>query len=215
MPTTLITTPGDALANSYAGYDDTDPASPPNYVDYWTNRPFNTVPLVATQPEAEAAMIWAEMLLDYMFKWTGAAVDETQALAWPRSGMKTPNGFDIPTTGVTSIPTRLKTAQILYAGILLSGDRTLDDASLKVMGSELSLTSLKVGPVSLGWSGGTFTTLESFDAYVRSLGSDFNYLSKAMPDAVRQMIPPSWYVQTSLKRKAVFAAFGSENGDCR
>lgn len=196
MPTTLIVTPGDPAANSFASYAE--------YQAYWGNRLFNTVPLAASQAVAEEGLKWACILMSALFSWTGNAVNGTQALPWPRTGMLSPNGFLIdPTT----IPQQLKNAQCEYAGGLLSGDPTKSNAALKMMGSEQKITSLKVGPVALSFGGASFSNLESFDAYVRSLGPDFQYLNKAMPDGVRFLIPPSWYVAAQLKRPVMFGAF--------
>lgn len=193
----LVTTPGAADADSYASFDE--------YTAYWTARGFNTAQLAAQQADVENLMRWATRLMDSIFTWTGSAVNSVQALAWPRSGMLTPNGFVI---GTTTIPVQLKNAECEFAGILISGDRTADDPSLKVIGSETMLDSVKAGPVMLKFGGGNFTTREAFEAFVRSLGSDLAYLSKAMPDSVRQLIPPSWYVQATLKRKIIFGAAG-------
>ena len=189
-------TPGDPNANSYALYAE--------YQTYWGSRLFNTVPLAATQPTAETSLMWACRLLDSIFRWTGAAVNATQALTWPRNGMLSMNKFPI---GPTTIPQQLKNAQCEFAGILLSGDRTTDNPDTKVIGSQLQLTSVRAGSVALTFAGDTFSSLESFDAFVRSLGMDIAYLSKAMPDSVRIQIPPSWYVQATLKRKILFGAF--------
>ncbi len=203
MPTTLIVTPGAADANSWASYTE--------YQAYWANRLFNTVASGATQPVAETAMKWACLLMSSLFNWTGSAVDDVQALPWPRNGMLSLTGFPIPNT---VNPVQLKNAQCEYAGILLSGDRTKDNPALKVMGSETAVSSLKVGPVAFSFNNATFSSLEAFDAYIRSLGADFQYLSKAMPDSVRALLPPSWYVQAQLKRPVLFATFGSRGSDC-
>lgn len=192
----LDPTVGGASANSYASFAE--------YTAYWGSRLFNTAPLAATQPTAEMALEWACRLIDSIFRWTGAAVTATQALTWPRSGMASINGFPIdPTT----LPAQLKNAQCEFAGILLSGDRTADNPDTKVIGSQLQLTSVRAGSVALTFAGDTFSSLEAFDAFVRSLGADMSYLSKAMPDSVRLQIPPSWYVQATLKRKILFGAF--------
>lgn len=191
----IDTTVGSASANSYATVSE--------YKTYWGSRLFNTAQLAASDGVIEAALEWACRLLDATFRWKGGAVDDVQSLNWPRNGVLSPNGFAIdPTT----IPRQLKDAQSEYAGVLLSGDRTADDPSLKIMGSETILSSVKAGPVALTFGGGNFSTLESFDAFVRSLGTDFAYLQKSMPDSVRLLIPPGWYTQASLKRKIIFGA---------
>jgi len=191
----LVATPGDANANSYATVVE--------YKAYWGARLFNTAPLAAADPVIEQALEWACRLMNSLFRWTGASTDDVQALSWPRTGMLTANGFALAST---VIPQQLKDAQCEYAGILLAGDRTADNAALKVIGSESSLTSIKAGSVALTFGANNFSTIEAFDAYVRSLGPAFGYLSKAMPDSVRDMIPPSWYARSALKRGILFGA---------
>jgi hypothetical protein len=192
----LDTTVGGASANSFA--------SVAEYKTYWGARLFNTVPLAQTDPNIEVGLKWGCLLLSACFRWTGAAVDDVQALPWPRSGMLSLTGFAIPTT---VNPQQLKNAQCEWAGQLFSGDRTVDNAALKVIGSQTQLTAIKAGPVSLSFGGQTFSNIESFDAYVRSLGSDFDYLSKIVPDGVRVLLVPTWYIHASIKRKLVFGAF--------
>jgi hypothetical protein len=190
----IDTTVGGASANSYADFTD--------YTAYWAQRLFNPVP-TADQPTVETALMWACRLMDSIFRWVGSAVTDTQALTWPRNGMVSINNFPIdPTT----IPAQLKNAQCEFAGILLSGDRTEDSPDTKVIGSQLQLTSIRAGSVGLSFGHDQFSTLESFDAFVRSLGADMAYLSKAIPDSVRLQLPPVWYVQAQLKRKILFGA---------
>jgi hypothetical protein len=63
----------------------------------------------------EAALRAACRELDQDFDWTGSAVDDVQALCWPRAGMTSRNGFAIPTSGPSSIPVQLKNAQCEFA----------------------------------------------------------------------------------------------------
>lgn len=191
----LDPTVGGASANTYATLDE--------YNAYQGARLFSAAALAAIDADKEAALLWSCRLLDALFQWRGSAVDAIQALAWPRKGLFTANGFSLSNT---VIPVQLKNAQCEFAGHLISGDRTADDPDLKVMGSETTLTSVKAGPVALTFGGGQFSTLEAFDAFVRSQSAAFGYLSKAVPDAVRGLIPPGWYVQAQLKRKVIFSA---------
>lgn len=188
----LVTTPGAADADSYATLAEADA--------YNASRPFSTA-WAGTDAVKEAALREAARLLDSSFRWTGAAVDETQALTWPRSGMSTRNGFAIPTTGAASIPKALKEAQSEFARQLLAADRTADSGPEKK-----GITSLKVGPVAIGYRapGTDSGSLELRDADVIRLGPDFDYLSRFIPDAVRNLLPPSWYAQATVSRGFLF-----------
>lgn len=193
----LDTTIGGTSANSWATLAE--------YKAYWGARLYNTVPLAASDPTMETALKWACLLLSSLFTWNGTAASETQALPFPRTGLKTLNGGAL---AGTVIPSQLKNAQCEWAGQLIrDGDRTTDNAALKVLGTESGLTSVAAGPVKLTFGGTSFQTLEAFDAYVRSLGSDLNYLSKIVPDGVRVLLVSSWYKQASLKKRMVFGAF--------
>lgn len=189
----LDVTVGGASANSYADL---------TYLNaYLTNRYPSTPLAAAADAVKEAVLIAATRLLDASFAWTGGAVADTQALCWPRTGMIGRTGFTVPTT---VNPQPLKDAQCEFACALYAGDRLSDNPDLKVIGSETTLTSLKAGSLSLSFGGGSFSSLESFDAFVRSLNSDLNYLSKLVPDAVRLLLVPSWFIQASIRRPLVF-----------
>jgi hypothetical protein len=194
----LDTTPGAASADSYASLTE--------LATYLANRYPSTTLAAADSTNQEGAMRAGARLLDLGFAWTGFAVDDVQALAWPRRGMVTMNGFPIPTSGATSIPVQLKDAQMEFAVALYKGDRLSDNPSLKIIGSETSVQSIKAGPLALSFGGGTFSSMESFDAFVRSMNSDLKYLSKLVPDAVRYLLVPSWFKQPSIARPLIFGA---------
>lgn len=183
----LVTTPGAADADSYATVAEFD--------TYWAARtPKLTWIATATNDQKEAALRTAAWLLDSLFTWTGTAVDATQALTWPRSGMLNRNGFAIPTT---VNPGELKRAQCEFAGQLGAGDRLVDNAALKA-----GVTSVKAGSVAVSFK----EIDESADETIRRMGSDLFYVSKTVPDAVRQLLVPGWYVEASIKRPFIFGA---------
>jgi len=156
----LIATPGAANANSYATVAE--------FKAYWGSRPNNTVPLAQTDPQIEALLIHGTRVLSAAFPWTGRVVSAVQALAWPRTGMLTRNGFAI---APTVIPQDLTDALCELAGQLASSNRTADSDIEK-----LGLTSLKAGPVALTFKE---TQLSATD--------------RIIPDAVRLLLVPSWY----------------------
>lgn len=194
----LDTTPGGATSNSYADTDELD--------TYLASRFPSTTLAAAADGVKENVMIAACRLLDASFKWTGGAVDSTQVLAWPRTGMVGRTGYAVPTD---AIPQALKDAQCEFAVALYQGDRISDNPALKIIGSETTVQSIKAGSLALSFGGGTFSSLEAFDAYVRSLSPDFNYLSKIVPDAVRLLLVQSWYSTPSLKRALLFSPTGA------
>ena len=174
----LITTVGGATSNSYLTIEEAN-----DYFDTrlpiagWTN---------ADEDTKAALLIMATRTLDSLLTplktyvpasgsasayfrvrraWTGSPASTTQRLAWPRSGMYDRNGNAIPTT---VIPHELKEATAELAGQLSISDRTLDNEA-----SVQGLKSVSAGSVSL-----------SFKDYIEA---------KVLPDAVWNLLPPSWY----------------------
>lgn len=193
----IITTPGAADANSFA-----DVAY---FKAFRTNRlPAVASVLAASDPAIEIALIASCRMMGNNFDWTGSAVDSVQGLEWPRTGMLTRNNFAVPTTGAASIPDALKNAQCEYAYQMLVGvDFTADDAAARA-----GLEFLKAGPVSLKFQTVNSATSESVDMILRRLGSEFNYLSNAVPGEVRRILVPSWFNQPSILRPLFFGTFG-------
>jgi hypothetical protein len=107
-----------------------------------------------------------------MRKWKGEPATTTQRLAFPRIGLKDNNGNDIASD---VMPWQLKDALAEYAGQLLRQDFTLDN-STAVKG----ITSVKAGSVAV-----TF--------------KDDVAVSKPIPDAVLNLIPPSWFEDESIE----------------
>jgi len=189
----LIETPGSASANTYATLAE--------FNAYAANRvPALTWFTAATDPQKEAALQAAARSLDACFTWTGTAVDDVQALTWPRSGMLTRNGFAIATTVV---PVDLKNAQCEMALQLGAGDRLGDNDPLRK-----GVTSLKAGSVALTFSDvqGQQSSREAADVAIRKMQSDLNYVSNVIPDEVRRLLVPSWFAQPNISRPTIFEA---------
>lgn len=185
---------GSATANSYATLAE--------FETYAAARlPALTWFTTATDARKEAALIAGARELDACFAWTGTAVDETQALTWPRRGMLSRNGFTILTT---VNPVDLKNAQCEFALQLGAGDRVGDNDPLRK-----GITSIKAGSVALSFSDvqGQAQSRESADVRVRQQQSDLNYVSGVVPDEVRRLLVPSWFTQNNITQPLVFEAF--------
>jgi hypothetical protein len=95
----------------------------------------------ANETERGKALVTATMVLDNL-DWTGAAVSDTQTLAFPRVG----SYFD-PRLGIdvelkaTDIPSRILTATYELAYHLLNNDGLLDDTG--------EVDNLKIGAINL------------------------------------------------------------------
>ncbi len=183
----LVTTPGAANADSYATIAEADA--------YNASRPFATA-WTGTDAVKEAALRQACRLLDSCFRWTGQAVDDVQVLTWPRGGMTTRNGYPI---SVTVVPQQLKNAQSEWARRLLEDDLTSDLDQDKE-----NLSELKVGPIAMKFKTQQSTTLELRDADIIARNPEFDYLWKAVPDAVRNLLVPSWYLTSRISRPLLF-----------
>jgi hypothetical protein len=188
MPLTLVTTVGAADANSYATVDEADA--------YNLSRVFATDWADLDTDVKLAALMSAARLLDDAFVWTGTAVDAVQALTWPRVGMLTRNGFAI---GTTTIPTELKNAQSVLARQLNAADRLADSDAEKQ-----GISSLRAGSVAVTFKQTSGSTLELQDADLRRLEPELAWASRAVPDAVRLMLVPSWYVREQLQQPISF-----------
>ena len=181
----ITATPGDANANSYATIAVADA--------YNEARMFTAIWETATDAMKEAALRQATRLLDSSFRWTGKTASEDQALAWPMEGQISRNGFEIPISGAKSIPRELKEATSEFARQLIEADRTADNEAQKQ-----GITSVKAGPVTIGFTDRESGDRERIDAGIRRLGPDFDYIWLAIPDAVRNLLPPSWYTRKTL-----------------
>lgn len=185
MPITIKATPGASDANSFA-----------------TQAEINTIlaeripfdpPWETTGDEAARKIITARYLIEREFSgrkrlvrekgkspyyiigraWTGTIASDTQALSWPRIGMVDRYGRAIDSA---IIPDDLKRAQAELAGQLHT-DRSLD-SDIIVQG----ITKIKAGPVELGFR-------DDIDLST----------SYAIPQAVFDIIPPSWYTEERVE----------------
>jgi hypothetical protein len=113
--------------------------------------------------------------------WTGTPATDDQALPWPRISMLTRNGVAIPDD---VFPNELQEATAEFALQLLSTDRTLDNDV--VAGG---ITDLSAGPVSL-----------SFKEYIEA---------KVLPDAVVNLLVPSWLTEETIEGTAATGGGGA------
>lgn len=180
MSLTLVATPGAANANSYATLAEAE--------SYYEGR--SPVAAWEDADSQEALLVMATRVIDVYFsgqrvrvdakppyfrigpRWTGAPVDSVQALAWPRTGMLSRNGFALASD---AIPKELKDATAELAIQLALADRTLDNKAA-VQG----IASASAGPVSVSFRDGALIT-------------------KLLPDIVAFMIPYTWYSEEYIE----------------
>lgn len=191
----IVVTAGAANANSFATLNEFDA-----YAE--TRLPSVAAVLAATDDAKEAALIVSCRSLGANLAWTGAAVDAVQALTWPRLGMLTRNGFAIPTSGATSLQPPLKDAQCELAYQLLAGANLVADNDAL----NKNVSSVKAGDVAVSFQNVDLSSVEAVDMFIRRLGSEFNYISSAIPGEVRRLLVPSWFEQPSILRPVMFGA---------
>lgn len=154
----LVTTPGSANANAYCDIAFAD--------QYHANRPaVGTTWAVATSDQKTAAILWATILMDRLWTWTGYVVDTTQVLLWPRQSMLKLTRLQYEP--IDSIPIEIQQATAEYARQLLVSDLT-GNSDIETLG----ITSFKAGPVAFNFK----------DSVV----------AKPVPDAVFDLVPPEW-----------------------
>lgn len=185
MPIEIVSTPGAADANSFASRDEINAILAERI-------PFDPV-WETTGDEAARKIITARYLIEREFsgrkrlvrekgkaayyiigrEWKGDIATLTQSLSWPRIGMVDRYGRDIDSG---AIPDDLKRAQAEVAG-QLSTDRSLDN-DIIIQG----ITKIKAGPVEL------------------SFRDDMDFSSSyTLPQAVFDIIPPSWYTEERIE----------------
>lgn len=183
MAVVLDATIGGANANSFETLDEANA--------YFESRTPLAPPWVTTGDTPARALITATRVLSQLAlphrrvtvgkdgiqyritspQWTGLPATATQALPWPRTGMKDSMGRDIP---ADVIPIELKNAEAEYAGQLAKSDLTLDN-SVSVQG----ITSVKAGSVSVSFK----DTIEP----------------KMIPDFVWALMPDSWFTDEIIE----------------
>jgi len=181
---TVIETPADPTANSYVTLAEADA--------YMETRLHSEAWAAYTPEQKSASVISATSWLDICFIWTGIPTTTTQRLGWPRTGMRTRNGQPIDPM---ELPFDLKKATCEFSFSLAAAQRTADNDA-----ANQGIAEMEAGPVRLKFvdKAGVITDISLADAAIAKDGPEFAYLSRIIPDAVRLIIPPSWYVRTSL-----------------
>ena len=100
------------------------------HVSFWASLP---------DEDKEKLLITATNLLEWYVRWVGTKASETQALAWPRTGVFTELGNEIPST---VIPMQVKTAVYELIVAFYEEDRTSDNGLEGL--SMLKLSSLQI-----------------------------------------------------------------------
>lgn len=160
----LVTAAGSGSANAYCDVAFAD--------QYHLDRPASgTTWATATSDQKTAAILWATLLMDRLWYWTGYPVDAVQALQWPRGAMLKPNGWEY--VSLTAIPIELQKATAEFARQLLAADRTAD-SDIETQG----IASVKAGSVAVTFKSSVY--------------------AKAVPDLVVELIPRSWGYVLSL-----------------
>lgn len=177
---TLVATPGAANANSYETL-----AEAQAYFDTrttmlgWDNADDQSVLLMMATRALDMMFVPHRRLVRYNGvayyittpQWTGTPATATQALAWPRIGMKDRLGRDILST---VIPQELKDALSEFAGQLGLGDRTLD-SDVAVQG----IKAVRAGSVSVNFKD--------------------DVQAQVIPDAVWNLMPDSWFTDELIE----------------
>lgn len=179
----LTVTPGDAAADSYA-----------TLVEFDAYHLIRTPGLVwavttATDPQKENALRIAANLLDAIFQWTGAPVDDVQRLTWPRGNMLTRNGFEILTTVV---PQELKDAQSEWAGLLGTSD-LFSAGGGGTSAQQQNVAGVKAGSVDVKFGA---LNEETVDLTLRLKSPEFAWSADSVPQTVRTILVASWWTQT-------------------
>jgi len=158
------------------------------------------VPWIATASDAycQAVLITATRLLDACFQWTGIATTDTQALCWYRAGMLSRNGRAVDSL---TIPLEIKAADCEMAVNVGSGDLLASNDAAKQ-----NVSSVAAGSVNVHFQNVDSSHIEAVNLAIRRAGSEFNYVSNFVPDVIRIMLVPSWYVQAQIVLPAILRA---------
>lgn len=149
--------------------------------------------------ELEIDLIQAGRLLDSQFNWNGTPATAIQVMAFPRIGLLTRNGVIVPSN---VNPREIKDAQSEYAVILHDKDLLSSNEA-----EDKGVKRVKAGSVEVEFQSKDVSTLESVTVSIDRSGPEFDYLR--VPLSVRQLIPESWYIRSSLRsRGIVFEVLG-------
>jgi hypothetical protein len=135
---------------------------------YFGERLFSASWIAATAGQKESALIMATRLIAAWFIWNGQASSSTQALPFPRIGLLSRTGFLIPSD---VIPRELKEATFELALVLLNAGTTDPTAVNEI--AALGISKIKASSIEL-----------NFRELVEG---------KLIPEAIKLLIPPSWY----------------------
>lgn len=192
MAITLTPTPGASDANTYATLAEA--------LTYNAQRPQGSAwAAAATDDVRAAALIWACILLDQSFIWTGVATTPgVQALCWPRAGMFDRNGAVI---SPAIIPQTIKNVQSEWARVLLGSDLAASNAAV-----QFGLKLLKTGPIELEFKlpGDGSNAIDLRQADVRLQEPAFAWLSKAVPQIIPAMLVQSWWTRDTIMEPLIF-----------
>jgi hypothetical protein len=120
-------------ANSYVDWD---------YIETYAEARGWTDWAAATDDAKEIAILSATIYLDASYSWKGAIAAETQALAWPREGVRDREGREI-----TGVPQRIKDACCELARMNIT-------AALVTSRTEAEIASVQAGSVSVTYARG-------------------------------------------------------------
>ena len=194
MPLTVNATPNDPTANSLLTVAE--------FQAYCAARLPPVLWLAtATADYLAATVITASRLISAAFDWTGTAATPSSTLTWGRNGMLDRNGAPID-PGV--IPDDLKAATaefgIAIGAAALTGGGRLDEQQA----AKQNVASVKAGSVEVRMQPVDSAHVEAVDIQIRRQWPEFAYVSNAVPDSVRFLLPASWYVRVSVRYPIMF-----------
>lgn len=167
MPITIVATPNDPLANSFETLAEANA--------YMTTRPGSDAWFDSDVETQKAALVMGTRLLSVGFPWTGAASTATQALVWGRTGMLSATGFDL---AGDVIPQQLKDALSEMALYVIQDVTRLSDIDAGAQG----IKRIKAGSAEI-----EYQVPSQYFSLVTS---------RLIPDIVKSMLVPSWYIAT-------------------
>lgn len=184
MPPVLIATPGAPDANSFGTLAEAN--------TYFDNRLAMDPPWATSGADSDRLLIMATRLISRLSQphkrlvrekgqepyyvvsryLVGQPTTLTQALPFPRIGLRDSLGRDVP---VDAIPQELKEATFELAGLLKKGDRTLENDV-----SAQGISSVKAGSVSVSFS-------------------PEGPKQEVIPASVLDLMPPWWFIEETTE----------------